>query len=327
MRIAVTLAQLEAVVAVADERSFSKAANVQMVAQSSLSRTVAQVERICGVRLFERTTRQLELTRDGEQFIRMARNILHSYLKETTDFAAYLSGTKGTLRLAALPSLAVSLLPPMITRFRALYPDIMVEVEDVLAGQITDHVHSGAVDLAVTAEPPHSLHATMVAAGIQFDAIAVDHFYCVLPEGHRLLDLPTIDWTDLGGEAFIAFDETSSVRRIVDEALVSRGVTPARLISARNVASIAGLCAAGLGVSAAPGFVLPLMSVPGVTIRPIGGVPVERRIGVLRETRRRPSPPTRQFLDIVAGAAADIELPVGAFWVLRPGPRDRGDQT
>lgn len=322
MRIDLTLSHFEAVVAVAEQRSFTRAAELRLVTQSSLSRTVAQVERICGVRLFERTTRQLELTGEGEHFLRMARAVLHSYEKETADFAAFLSGTKGVLRLAALPSLAVSLLPPMITRFRARHPDIMVEVEDVLAGQVIDDVRSGTVDLAVTAEPPESLRTAMLAAGIRFDAIAVDHFYCVLSNGHRLLDRPTIDWTDLNGEAFIAFDEASSVRRIVDQALVSRGVTPARLISARNVTSIAGLCAAGLGVSAAPGFVLPLMAAPGVTTRPMGGEPVTRQIGVLRDTRRRPAPPTRHFLDIIDGVAAEIELPVGAYWTIPPGRRD-----
>jgi DNA-binding transcriptional LysR family regulator len=309
------LSQLEAVVAVAEERSFSKAAASQMVAQSSLSRTVAQVERLCGVRLFERTTRALKLTTDGDQFIRTARNILQTYRREIDDFESYLAGTKGVLRLAALPSLAVSLLPPMVTRFRARYPDIMVEVEDVLADPITDYVRNSAVDLAVTAEPPRSLRAAMLSAGIRFDAIAEDHFYCVLPNGHSLLGNPTIEWSDLSGEPFIAFDESSSVRRIVDDALTSRGVVPARLVSARNVASIAGLCAAGLGLSAAPGFVLALMSVPGVAIRPFAGEPVTRRIGVLRDIGRRPTPPTRQFLEIIGEAVADIQLPVGAYWL------------
>jgi LysR family carnitine catabolism transcriptional activator len=105
---------------------------------------------------------------------------------------------------------------------------------------------------------------------------------------------------------------------IVDAALTGHGVVPARLISARNVASIAGMCAAGLGVSAAPGFVLPLMAIPGVVTRPIGAEPVSRRIGVLRNTQRRPSPPTRQFLDIIDAAARDIELPLAAYWISEP---------
>lgn len=267
-----------------------------------------------GVKLFERTTRALELTDEGEQFVQMAQRILHTYQQETEDFEGYLAGTKGVLRLAALPSLAVSLLPPMITRFRDRYPDILVEVEDVLAGQITDYVRSGVVDLAVTAAPTPSLQAVMTSAGIRFEAIAVDHFYCVLPHGHRLLDQPTIDWSDLAGEAFIAFEESSSVRVIVDEVLLAHGVVPARLVSARNVASIAGMCAAGLGVSAAPGFVLPLMAIPGVVTRPIGTMPVARRIGVLRSTRRSPSPPARQFLEIINSASEVIALPDGAYW-------------
>ncbi|WP_242639262.1 LysR family transcriptional regulator [Mycolicibacterium sp. S2-37] len=311
-----TLVQLDAVLCVAEERSFSRAARRQLVAQSSLSRTVAQVERMCGAKLFDRTTRQLEVTVDGERFVQTARAILSTYRQEMSEFDAYLAGTKGVLRLAALPSLAVSLLPPMITRFRHRFPDIAVEVEDVLEGQVVDYIRDNAVDLAVTAEPPPSVRAGM--SGVRFDVIAVDEFRCILPERHRLLDRPAIHWADLAGEAFIAFDDASSVRRIVDDILRSRGVVPARVLTVRNVASVAGLCAAGLGVSAAPGFVLPLMSVPGVVTRPIGDVPVHRRIGVLRGVRRKPSPAARQFLAIISAAADEITLPAGAYWEAHP---------
>jgi DNA-binding transcriptional LysR family regulator len=316
MRMNPSLSQLEAVLAVAADKSFSGAARRQLVAQSSLSRTIAQVERMCGVKLFERTTRRLELTADGERFVHAAEAILSAYRQEIGEFEAYLSGTRGVLRLAALPSLAVSLLPPMITRFRHRFPEIAVEVEDVLEGQIAEQIRSGAVELAVTAEPPVSARSQIPA--LRFDAIAVDEFFCVLPQGHRLLDRSAIDWTDFAGEAFIGFDDASSVRRIVDDTLLERGVVPARWLSARNVASVAGLCAAGLGVSAAPGFVLPLMAVPGVVIRPIGDTPVQRRIGVLRGGRRRPSPAARQFLDIISAAPDEIGLPTGARWEPHP---------
>jgi LysR family transcriptional regulator, carnitine catabolism transcriptional activator len=314
MRIVFSLDQLAAVVAVAGERSFSRAAEVRLLAQSSLSRTVAQVERVSGVRLFDRTTRQVTLTREGEEFVKMATDILASYERETKSFAAYLAGQRGVLRLAALPSLAASLLPQMIRRFRSRFPEMTVEVEDVLAGQITEQVQSGVIDVAITAAPAKSLEASMSASGIRFDVVAADTFYCVLPLHHRLLDKPVVQWSDLAGEEFVAFDQASSVREIVDRVLVDQGVVPARLISARNVASVAGLCAAGLGVSAAPGFVLPLMAVPGTTTRPFGGTPVERQIGVLRSAGRL-APPAQQFLDIVyATSADDIALPDGTRW-------------
>lgn len=315
MRIQATLAQLEAVVAVAEQKSFSKAAATLLVAQSSVSRTVAHVERMCGVRLFERSTRQLELTDEGVHFVRSAAHILDTYRQGIADFEAFLGGTKGVLRLASLPSLAASLLPPMITRFRERFPEILVEVEDVLAAQIADHVLSGAVDLAVTAAPAGPQRDTIAASAIRFEPIAVDDFSCLLPGDHRLAARATIEWTDLAAEAFVAFDEASSVRILTDKALADNGVTPSRIISARNIASIAGLCAAGLGISAAPGFVLPLMSVPGLVTRPLGATPLTREIGILRNASRRPSPPARQFLDIIATAPAHISLPAGAHWI------------
>lgn len=318
--------QLTTVIAVAEEGSFSKAAEARLSAQSSLSRTVAQVERICGVRLFDRTTRQVVLTSEGEEFVEMASNIVAAYQREIKGFSAYLAGARGVLRLAALPSLAASLLPQMITRFRGRFPEMLVEVEDVLAGQIADYVHSGAVDLAITAAPSQS-HEALSAAGMQFDVIASDEFFCVLPLQHWLLAKPVIEWSDLAGEAFVAFDQASSVRAVVDRVLADKGVAPARLISARNVASVAGLCAAGLGVSAAPGFVLPLMSVPGTTTRPLAGPQVERRIGVLRSARRL-APPARQFLEIVYSTSAkDIALPKGTRWSVSVDVSRSGSRT
>ena len=146
-----TLAQLRAVLAVARTSSFTRASEELLVAQSSLSRTVAQVERLAGTALFERTTRQVALTPDGRVFADMAKQVVAAYDQGSAHFAGYLRGNTGRLRLAALPSLAATLIPQVVVQLRELHPGIQVEVADVLAADIDENVRNGQVDFAVTA--------------------------------------------------------------------------------------------------------------------------------------------------------------------------------
>lgn len=313
----ISIEQLHAVISVAEHQSFSRAAESTRTAQSSLSRTVAQVERLTGVVLFERTTRRVRLTPHGSEFVQVARRIIADYEYGLRQFEGYLAGDRGRLRVAVLPSLAATLIPQLVTRFRQSFPEVLVEVEDVLAEQIALEVSTGNVDLALTAsttvhsEPPQEVH------GLIFDAFASDTFHCVVPVAHRFAERSVVTWEEMADESFIAFDESSSVRRLVDSVFSSLHVEPARQITARNVASVAGLCAAGLGVSAAPGFVLPLMSFAEVTFVPLAEPEVRRHVGVLWDERRPLTPTVGGFRDVLrVMAAEDALLPPGAKWTV-----------
>lgn len=306
MRMDLTIQQLRAVVEVADAGGFTTAAKRLHLAQSSLSRAIGEVERRVGIALFERTTRSLVLTPEGAEFVGIARSIVDSFDAGMRHFAGFLAGARGQVRVATLPSLAAILLPQVVAAYRADHPGVDVSIEDALSDEVLDRVRTGDVDLAVTV-------VTGPLQGLVVRELAADRMCCVFPSAHRFAGKQTLSWTDLQDEPFITFATASSIRGLVDQTLRDTETVPGRTIEARNIAAVAGLAAAGLGVSVVPGLVLPLIEFADLRSLPLRTPRVERTIAVVRDPRRPQAPAVRSFLDTLYNAR-DTPLPPEARW-------------
>lgn len=304
-----SIQQLRVLVAVADSGSFTGAGERVGLGQSSLSRTVADVERRVGVRLFERTTRMVVPTPEGVELVRVARRVLDAFERGMAHFQGFLDGTQGVVRIAALPSLAALLLPPLVSLFREAHPGVRVDMDDGLLGEVVDRVRSGDVDLALTVAPEDEVD-------LAFRPIVTDGFHVVFPPGHPLGKRKAVEWTALRGLPFVRLHPTSSVRSHVDRALATADVRVGPVTEVRNVAAVGGLVAAGEGVSAVPGLVLPLLAFAGLDHRPLRAPEVTRSIGVLLDPDRPFAPAAQAFLETMARArSSGMALPPGAHWV------------
>jgi LysR family transcriptional regulator, carnitine catabolism transcriptional activator len=307
-----TVQQLRVVIAVHDAGSFTAAAGALLQAQSSLSRTVLEVERRLGVALFDRTTRRLEPTAEGAEFVAIARSTVATFDANLRHFAGFLDGQRGRVRVATLPSLAAILLPAIVSSYQRDHPDVLLSIEDALAVEVLDRVRAGVVDFAVTVvsattDPIDDLHVTPVAT---------DRFCCVFPPGHAFAGRAEVSWAELAGETFIAFDRTTSIRQHLDRAFEQSGRRPHNAVEARNISAVAGLVAAGLGVSAVPGLVLPLVGFAGLAHRPLGDPRTERRIAVVRVPHRPLSPAATAFRDAITEASGSgVALPPETAWI------------
>ncbi|PKW12979.1 LysR family transcriptional regulator [Saccharopolyspora spinosa] len=231
-----TLQQLRLVLAVHDAGSFTLASEQLHLAQSSMSRTVREVERKLGITLFERTTRNLITTPEGHEFCRVARRMVEAFDAGINHFEGFLAGSRGRVRIAALPSLAAVLLPPVVSVYRAEYPGVELSIDDEMSDEVLRRVRTGVVDLAVA----------------------------VVPE-----PLPDLQ-----------------VRPIAERAFATAQVRPNLALESRNITTVAGLVAAGLGVAVMPGLVLPLVQFAGLEHQALGGPEISRRIAVVREPNR-----------------------------------------
>jgi DNA-binding transcriptional LysR family regulator len=130
---------------VVEAKGFSEAARRMAMPISSVSRRVAELEEQLGVRLLERSTRNLRLTDIGREVLAQAERVkeLHDDVEHLV--SNKLSGVSGTLRLSAPPSISDSLLAPLVLGFQAAYPDVNVHV--FITDRIVDHISEG-VDLA-----------------------------------------------------------------------------------------------------------------------------------------------------------------------------------
>ncbi|WP_281168292.1 LysR family transcriptional regulator [Nocardioides insulae] len=302
---------LRVVVAVADAGGYTPAARSLHLAQSSLSRTVQEVEHRLGVRVFERTTRRVRLTRDGEELVAVARRVLDEFDAALRHVEGYLQGSRGAVSIAALPSLAAVLLPEVLATFRGERPDVSVQVRDGLSQEVLALVSSGAVDLAVTV-------TATVPDGLAVQHIAVDRFSCLVPDQHRFVAQDEVHWHELAGEDFVAFDASSSIRAYVDRTLRDLGVELGAVTEARNVGAVAGLASAGLGVTVAPGLVVPMMSFAPLHIRPLVSPVVERDICVIHDPRRPLSRAALALQELLLGAGGlALRPPRDVRWVER----------
>jgi DNA-binding transcriptional LysR family regulator len=285
-----TLHQLEIFREVARARSFTKAASTLLVSQPVISRTIGEVERKLAVALFERTTRSVELTAAGAEFLTVAEDVLDAYRLGVDRFAAYRAGDRGQVTVAALPSIAAGLLPKVVADYHAAHPGVRIRLADGTSREVLDLLRTGAADLAITEDGPAS-------AGLSVRPLFDDPVVAVLPEGHHLAAAPAVTWELLAAEPFIAFSEDSTVRRLTDLGFAHANVAPEHVVQTRAVATAGGMIAAGLGVSAMPRSVLPLLSFGRFVDRPVTGPVVTRKVAVHLRPADRPPVSVRRFLD------------------------------
>lgn len=304
-----TLHQFEVFQRVALTGSFTQAAADLRLSQPVVSRTVGDIERHVGARLLERTTRSVEMTAAGREFLAVADRILETCRLELNRFSAYRAGDYGHVTVAALPSVAAVLLPSIAAGFLAEHPGITLHLLDGTTREVLGHLRSGAADLAVTDQSPAS-------AGLDVHPLVEERVVAVLPASHRYSSSASpsssLSWADLAAERFIAFSQDSSVRRLTDLGFAQAGVEPETLVETRAVATAGGMIATGLGISAMPELVLPLLSFTKVVTCPLERPVITRKLALHRRPGEALQPAARQFADHLMSASGTVRGAGGA---------------
>ncbi|NYF99683.1 LysR family transcriptional regulator [Janibacter cremeus] len=294
MPIDLALHHLRAIVALADHGTFTAAAAALQVAQSSLSRSIQESERRLRVPLFLRTTRRVTLTPDGEAIVAVARSLVANVDTGLEHMAGYLAGTRGSLRIATLPSLAATLLPPFLLALRSSYPTMHIHVADSLNEQVWAAVGKGRADVAITAL------SGPVPRGYEIRPLAEDDFFVAVPGTHPWAGEPKLRWSQLADVPLVSFSPASSIQPLVRQALDNHRAIPEEEVAAQNIGAVGGLVAGGLGLGVVPGFVLPLLDFAGLTFIPLRPR-VSRKIVLVRSRDRPLTPVAHAWVDIVTG--------------------------
>jgi DNA-binding transcriptional LysR family regulator len=247
----VQLHQLSYVMAVAEERSFTRAAARLHLAQPSLSRQIGLLERELGVQLFFRGpgAGPVELTGDGRALLPFIRRVLADVDAMTAEARALTGLTRGRLTIGATPSLATRFLPSALAAFHASYPQISLSVLEAGSRELTQRVADGEVDLALVVAP--NTHR-MVTTTPLFE----DRLVLALPRGHPLARRRSVRVADLDGLAMVIFREGYDLRSTTLAACQQAGVTPRLVSEGGEMDGIIALVAAGLGAAVIPELVV-----------------------------------------------------------------------
>ena len=269
-----TLKQIRAFLAVAQSLSFAVACERLHLSQSALSLTIKALEEGLGGRLFSRNTRNVALTPEGESLLPLARRLIADWDNADDEMRQRFTLQRGRVTLAAMPSFAGNLLPPILKTFRARYPNVNVTVNDVINEQVLEMVRDRHVELGVAFEP-------LQGSSLAFTPLYLDRFVAVVPLDSPLAQRNEIQWPTLLEQPFITLQRPSTVRVMLEEHLQARGMKLPVEFESHQLATVGRMVASGLGVSAVPALCVGQMHELGARCITLGDPVVERAIGVL----------------------------------------------
>ncbi|MEW1550423.1 LysR family transcriptional regulator [Streptomyces tsukubensis] len=294
------LQQLRYVVAVAETRNFTRAAERCSVVQSSLSHRIADLERELGVRLFARSSRRTELTSAGEAFLTGARECLAAADRAAADAAAAAGIVRGRLAVGVLVTTAAVDVPELLQRYRARHPDVRVQLRAGGSDELAAGIRRGELDIAFLGFPEG-----VQPSGVEALVLDHDEHVLVVPAGHRVAGVARIALADVADETFVDFMHGTPARTQTDLAFTAAGLVRDVAYEAGVVELITRLIARGLGIALLPSaFVRPLAEGdPELALVTVVDGP--RRVEYLAWSRFNPSPAALALLDVlgVRGAA------------------------
>ncbi|SDZ68026.1 LysR family transcriptional regulator [Pseudomonas sp. NFIX28] len=290
-----TVKQIRAFLAVAQSLSFAVACERLHLSQSALSLTIKALEDGLGGRLFSRNTRNVALTPEGEALVPLARRLIADWDNAEDELRQRFTLQRGRVTLAAMPSFAGNLLPPILKTFRARYPQVNVTVNDVINEQVLEMVRDRQVELGVAFEPQQS-------ASLQFTPLYIDRFVAVVPSDSPLAELQDIDWQSLLEQPFITLQRPSTVRVMLEEHLRAREMKLPVEFESHQLATVGRMVASGLGVSAVPALCAGQMRELGARCITLRDPVVERAVGVLTNPGHELSSAAQALFDILRGA-------------------------
>ncbi|MBP3752863.1 MAG: LysR family transcriptional regulator [Pyramidobacter sp.] len=245
---------LRYIIAIAEEKSVSKAAERLFISQSSLSRTLQKIEQTLGESLFYRTPAGMVPTPGGEFFLKSAHQILGLVSGINTEFCAFNSGHKGTLTLAAPIRMCNILFPDSLKAFNAKYPNVEIRIHDISGKGTEEEVLSGKADLGFVYLPAQCGNVEIVPLLNIPSVVVMAKTHADNKHAYRSPQLGTmcIDLRNLKDSSFILPPPSTNSRRYMDREFEAAGFTPRVAIEVTNLDVIIGLVAAGLGITAIP---------------------------------------------------------------------------
>jgi DNA-binding transcriptional LysR family regulator len=299
----ITLRQLHGFKAVADLGTFTAAAQRLKVAQPALSLNIRDLESELGAKLFDRTTRRVELTAAGREFLQSVDKLIVDLERAVQNARDLADRKRGRLVVAAPPLLAALIVPGAVADYRKRFPAIEVSVIDVQPNIIVDKVRSGEADCGI---------GTFADAedGIRREVLFEDALMAWCPAQSQCARSSRLAWKDLPAGQLIAMTRDSRIRFLVDQAYQSIGQTVRPAYEVSHMTTAIMMVEAGLGVAVLPAYVWGFARVFNVVSTILSEPEVRREVAIIQASGRSLSPAAEAFLTYL-GKRAHAALPRG----------------
>lgn len=293
-----TTKQIRAFLSVARHLQFTRAGRELHMSQPAVTAQINLLEQQLGLRLFDRTKREVALTAAGRDLLPILEGIGTGYETLLAASADLGSGQRGKVRLAVLPSVAASLLPGALKAFRRAHPAVEVEIWDVVAEEILSLIRSDRVDLGIGQRltPDRDLVVSEFVS---------DRLCAFFPQDHPLAGKAgAMRLADCIAYPQIVTKPNSSVRRLLDRALIRRGAEIDIAMEANYMSTALAGVRAGMGIAILPRSAIDAGRTEGLICAPLADAGLQRQIGFLHRRGRALSAAAEALIGTFRQAAA-----------------------
>ena len=290
------LRHIEAFLAVARLRHFTRAAAALHLSQSALTVQIRQLEAVLGVRLFDRNNRRVALTQAGRDLIAPFERIsadVAAVLQHARDLSTH---QRGTVTVGALPSVAAGILPQAVAALARAHDRIVVRVRDAVAARLLDLVKGDEVDFGVgcLVRPDPDVIA---------EPLFSDRLAAFVPAGHPLARRRSLRFRDLGAHPLILTGQDTSVRQLLERTLAEQRLPIQIAQEVTYMSTAIGLVEAGLGVAILPESAFTADLARRVQVAAIREPVLRRDVALLMRAGRSRSPAAERLIATLRSAA------------------------
>jgi DNA-binding transcriptional LysR family regulator len=297
-----SLRQFLAFTKVARLGSFARAAEALGTSQPALSQSIAQMEELLGLKLFQRTTRAVRMTAEGEFLLPRAERIMAGVEEAMQALQEHAQQRRSRISIGTLPSFATGILPTALRLYRERYPASQLAVMDGTSDVLYAGIEAGQLDVAIGSRLPGH-------PDVSFRPVLRERFALVLRREHPLARQETVTWREALGQDFIAFPPGSGGRAAMQDALERAGLALHPVMTLAQSNTVMGMVEAGVGVTALPALGCPPADHKVLTSRALVEPVVDREVGILSAMGASPSAGVLAFQELIMACIAQWAAP------------------
>jgi DNA-binding transcriptional LysR family regulator len=274
--------------AVAEHSSFKKAADALFISMPAVSMQIKQLEEQLGAALFQRTTRKVDLTAEGEQLMITARRAMAELDSGLARLQQTVDVQQGHLSFGCVPTIASTRLPTILTQFAKKYPGVSLHVRELAQRELLEAVRRSEVDFGIGPVEEKS--------DLDFSSIFIDEYVALLPKSYEDKGRAGISLRELSKLPLLTLGASTLFREHLNVALTTNGLVAERNYEFTHVTTLVAMAEAGLGIA-----ILPRVAIPEKTrlktVKIINPV-LTRTIGIVKIKGHTLSPAAARLVDL-----------------------------
>jgi DNA-binding transcriptional LysR family regulator len=285
--------ELQALVAIAHFGSLIGAAAFLQTSQSALSRTVTRIEKLVGVRLFRRSTRRIELTPAGREFVAVSERVLNDLRIALGGLREVAGEQRGQVIVSALPIVVHHAMPPIVRAFCEQRPLVDLHIRAGYSGAVTEDVVGGLADFGIVA-------GDVVSSAVERVDLRRESLYVIVPRDHALAETSApVRLAQLRDVPLISPPRDSQARLQIEGAAAAAGIHLRQAVLVPGFPEIIEYVRAGVGIGFVPAGALPQPLPDDVVARLLSAPALSISISMIRLLGRHMSPAAEAFWGLV----------------------------